>query len=194
MSKSITNDEKLKQNLKDQLSRLMNELVDLDECKDDFEEEEYNQARVDVLEQIREFEERLKKIVAGNLSVIDDLTAVLLATRAAVGQSFKTPTVIKMFAGREVEQLRARLVAIERDLKLDASSFEKKKQEKVEILSALQALKVPLSQQELGFLKEHSKLDGFAGSGCEFVQASQKIVGEKAVSLAAHEIQNSMKS
>lgn len=60
---------------------MVNIIIFLRYLRDDFEEEEYNQARVDVLEQIREFEERLKKIVAGNLSVIDDLTAVLLVCK-----------------------------------------------------------------------------------------------------------------
>lgn len=60
-----------------------------------------------------------------------------------------------MFAGREVEQLRARLVAIERDLKLDASSFEKKKQEKVSEFCGVHPSDVRVYLKILTFLVIH---------------------------------------
>jgi hypothetical protein len=54
----------------------------------------------------REFEASLAKMTSGDLSLMDSLASVRLAIRAAISDAFKTPDVIKLFAEKQVEQIR----------------------------------------------------------------------------------------
>ena len=108
----------LKRNAEDQLDRLVRELSDLEECKDELEPAEYEEARQDALDQLKEFEASLEKMMMGNMRLVDDMTAMRLAIRAAISQAFKTPEVIRMFASRRPKDLRQKLAEVERDLKV----------------------------------------------------------------------------
>jgi hypothetical protein len=62
------------------------------------------------------------------------------AIQAAVSKAFKTPEVIKLFAKKQPGQLRQRLIALQRDVKLGKVSQETYTQQAVEILAALRKL------------------------------------------------------
>ncbi|KAI5749524.1 hypothetical protein M8J76_008030 [Diaphorina citri] len=113
---------KLKQNLEDQLKRLVHQLADLEECKDDLDGDEYENSRQDTLEQLKEFDARLTKMTSGNITVDDEIAQLQRTTQAAISEAFKTPAVIKMFANKEPELLRERLNQIDRDIKLGKTS------------------------------------------------------------------------
>ena len=72
----------------------------------------------DTLTQLTEFQESLKQMTAGNMSLQSAFEATRQAVRAAISQAFKTPEVIRLFAKREPVQLRKRLANIDRDAKL----------------------------------------------------------------------------
>ncbi|GFR73059.1 protein LZIC-like [Elysia marginata] len=72
---------KLKQNLEEQLDRLMQQLSDLEECKDDLEPEEYEETKSETVEQLKEFQENLGKMLQGNLSLVDELNSMQLISR-----------------------------------------------------------------------------------------------------------------
>ena len=50
----------------------------------------------------RDFEISLAKMESGDLSVMDSLSSVRNAIRAAISEAFKTPDVIRLFAEKQV--------------------------------------------------------------------------------------------
>ena len=65
----------LKNNLHAQLDRLLEQLTDLDQTKDDMEADEYKEARQDTVDQLEDFSKSLEKMKSGEggLSLIDEL-------------------------------------------------------------------------------------------------------------------------
>merc|ERR1719494_1688983 len=139
-SRGKSETEKLKHNLEEQLDRLLNQLKDLEECREDLDDDEYEETKQETLEQMQEFEETLKKMVAGNMSLVDQLNGMQLAIQAAISEAFKTPEVIRMFAKKQPGQLRQRLAEMDRDLKTGHISQSLYTQQAVEILTALRKL------------------------------------------------------
>ncbi|KAG8224375.1 hypothetical protein J437_LFUL005196 [Ladona fulva] len=171
--------EKLKQNLESQLDRLVQQLSDLEACKDEMTSEEYEESREETIEQLKEFNESLSKIISGDMTLVDHLSAMQLATQAAISAAFKTPSVIKMFAAGQPSQLRQRLAEVERDMKLGKQAPTDLNTEKAEILNALRQLGETLKPAELQFLQLHSVMK------TEFVSvADDTDSGEKALAMA----------
>lgn len=100
---------KLRQNMEEQLDRLMQQLADLEECREDLDDEEYEETKKETLEQLNEFNDSLKKIMSGDMTLVDELSGMQLAIQAAISQAFKTPEVIRLFAKKQPGQLRTRL-------------------------------------------------------------------------------------
>uniref|UniRef100_A0A672M477 Protein LZIC-like n=1 Tax=Sinocyclocheilus grahami TaxID=75366 RepID=A0A672M477_SINGR len=108
-SRGTSETSKLRQNMEEQLDRLMQQLQDLEECREELEEEEYEETKKETLEQLSEFNESLKKLMSGNMTLVDELGGMQLAIQAAISQAFKTPEVIRLFAKKQPGQLRTRL-------------------------------------------------------------------------------------
>lgn len=104
MSHGSQETSKLKTNVEDQLNRLMTQLSDLESMKGDLEPAEYEQTKRDTVEQLAEFEASLKKMMAGNMTLVTELGAYQLALQAAVRGAFKSPEVVKMFAKKQPGQ------------------------------------------------------------------------------------------
>lgn len=189
-SKGQVETQKLKQNLEEQLERLVQQLSDIEESKNDLDPEEYEESKTDTLEQLQELNQSLSKLLCGDMTLVDQLSSMQLATQAAISAAFQTPAVIRMFARREPQQLRDRLIVIERDMKLGKMEEKVAVREKVEILSALRHLSEKLSQSELQFLNEHAdSKQKMLQQGCKFVQVTEELgVGDKALSLASNEV------
>jgi hypothetical protein len=148
--------ELLRITIEDQLKRLLTQLQDLDELKEEFEEGEWQSTREETLQQLREFEEFLKQSIHGDMTLVNEFGAAQLAIQAAISEAFKTPEVIRMFANKQPDQLRNRLAVVQRELKLKHISKERFNQEAVEILIALKRLGTELSEEEKQFLEKMS--------------------------------------
>ena len=48
----------------------------------------------------------------GDMTLMDELSAMKLAVRAAISEAFKTPEVIQMFASRRPGDLRQKLIEV----------------------------------------------------------------------------------
>ncbi|XP_071946224.1 protein LZIC-like [Antedon mediterranea] len=155
-SRGKSETDRLQQNLEEQLDRLMAQLQDLEECKDDLDEDEYEETKQETLEQLKEFKESLTKMAEGNMTLVDNINGIQLAIQAAISQAFKTPEVIKLFAKKQPGQLRQRLAEIDRDVKIGKLSSEVHVQQKLEILTALKKLGDKLQPAEIGFLSANS--------------------------------------
>mmetsp|Transcript_5464 Transcript_5464/g.5949 ORF Transcript_5464/g.5949 Transcript_5464/m.5949 type:complete len:189 (-) Transcript_5464:32-598(-) len=152
---SHTGTAKLKQNLLDQLERLLQQKADLDESKDELDDDEYEEMLSDTMEQLKDFSEQLEKMISGDMTLVSELGAMRMALQATVSDAFKTTAVIKLFAKREPGQLRNRLAALQRDQKLGKLSGDAYQQQAVEILAALKKLGEKLTTQEQAYLSSH---------------------------------------
>uniref|UniRef100_A0A3B5PUR7 Leucine zipper and CTNNBIP1 domain containing n=1 Tax=Xiphophorus maculatus TaxID=8083 RepID=A0A3B5PUR7_XIPMA len=147
---------KLKQNMEEQLDRLMQQLQDLEECREDLDEEEYEETKKETLEQLEEFNDSLKKIMTGDMTLVDELSGMQLAIQAAISQAFKTPEVIRLFAKKQPGQLRTRLAEMDRDMMVGKMSRDVHTQQKMEILTALRKLGEKLTPEDDTFLAENA--------------------------------------
>ena len=191
-------DERLRDSLQAQLHRLMEQLDDLNSLRDgplsvllrntgggekvpggdvDDEsnvvesEDEYKLMEEETLEQLGAFTEQLERMTREDVKLEDELGAMKMAIRAAIADAFKTPEVIRMFALQQPGQLRERLQAVQRDMKLDGGGGggggrdrkKRQQQEVVEILMALRKLGEKLHEEEMDFLRRHKtkKMEDF---------------------------------
>ena len=185
-------DERLRDSLQAQLHRLMEQLDDLNSLRDgplsallrsagageraagaDGEEgeegeDEYKLMEEETLEQLGAFTAQLERMTREDVKLEDELGAMKMAIRAAIADAFKTPEVIRMFALQQPGQLRERLHAVQRDMKLDAGAGggdrrKRQQQEVVEILMALRRLGERLHEDEMDFLRRHKtkKMEDF---------------------------------
>lgn len=76
--------DKLKQNVQEQLQRLLQQLSDLKEEAASFSPEEYAEIEKETLDQLRDFQESLKKMTEGDLTLADELSSVKLVCAARI--------------------------------------------------------------------------------------------------------------
>lgn len=150
----------------------MQQLSDLEDAKDDMDKEEYDSAKAETMEQLKEFEVSLSKMVSGDMSLVDELGSVQLAIQSAVRQAFKSPEVVKMFAKKENSALRSRLSALDEDFRRKKIDAEVHAELVGEILVALDKLGEPLSPSEQDLLERHTKNMSSYTSASETVGAS----------------------
>jgi len=158
-SRGVNETEKLRKNLSDQLDRLMAQLQDLEDSKEELDAEEYSETRAETLDQLREFQQRLARLSAGDLSLVDQFSATQLAIQAAVTEAFRTPEIIGLFARRQPEALRQRLTQLARDHRLGKLADDAFTQQRLEILSALKKLGESLSTDEVQFMSTNTTDD-----------------------------------
>lgn len=145
---------KLRERLEEQLDRLVAQLSDLEECRAELDADEYEETKADTLEQMREFQQSLARIVSGDMTLVDQLSGVQLAIQAAISEAFRTPEVIRMFARRQPDQLRERLGQLEREAK--TGRLADVAPQKLEILAALRKLGARLLPEEELYLEAHA--------------------------------------
>lgn len=79
-----TETNRLKQNVEDQLNRLLQQLEDLKSEKDNMDESEYNEMWNDTMQQLKEFQASLKKMMAGDMTLVDSLSNVQLVWKLKI--------------------------------------------------------------------------------------------------------------
>lgn len=151
--------QRLKANIEDQLNRLLTQLQDIEDNRDDFDDEnEYQENRNDTIQQMKEFEVSLHKMKEGNMTLVDDIGRYQLAIQDAIRTAFKSPEVMKMFAKRENGALRTRLNSIQQDHRLGKLSSDDYLMMSAEIIGALEKLGEPLEPHEKSLLENVSPL------------------------------------
>eukprot|EP01117_Protostelium_nocturnum_P002657 TRINITY_DN1345_c0_g1_i1.p1 TRINITY_DN1345_c0_g1~~TRINITY_DN1345_c0_g1_i1.p1 ORF type:complete len:204 (-),score=91.67 TRINITY_DN1345_c0_g1_i1:46-621(-) len=142
---------KLQANIEEQLNRLLTQLKDIEEFKED-DPEEYESSKADTIQQLKEFQANLQKMMQGNMTLVDAFGGVQLAIQAAVSSAFKTPEVIKLFAKKDNSSLRQHLSSLQTQQKLGKISKDAYTQQAIEILTALKKLGEDLTPEEDNFL------------------------------------------
>jgi hypothetical protein len=175
MSHGAAETEKLKANIQDQLSRLLQQLQDLEELRDELEDDEYEETRRDTLEQMEEFDVQLKRHLDGDMTLVSELGQLKLALQAAIKNAFQTPEVIRSFAAREPAALRARLAKLTQEHRLGRLAESAFKSQAVETIVALKRLGEELTADEKAFL------DNASGDVRARFEAADVAIGEAAV-------------
>ena len=177
---------RLKEMVERQLQRLLCQLKDLDELKDSLTEEEIRETRSETMEELNEFRDNLDRMMAGDMTLMDELGALRLATMAAINEAFKTPDIIRMFSTRQTEELRESLEKLKEHRHLGKISVAAYEEKAMEILTALKSLNEPLSDEEAAFLAKQMqhRFSGFQESSNSVNKAQQESLisklGEKA--------------
>lgn len=170
----------LKANINDQLNRLLTQLEDLEELRDEFTDEEYEQEKAETLAQLREFQAFLDRAVSGNLTLVDEFGAAQLAIQAAISQAFNTPEVIRLFATRNTNELRRKLAQLKADLENNIISRDMFNRQAMDVLTALKRMNEPISEADEQFLASMGgarMLEGVAVGGAdssEIIAAASK--------------------
>ncbi|XP_065164655.1 protein LZIC-like [Atheta coriaria] len=164
--------ELLKKNMESQLDRLIEQLKDLEEAKDELDAEEYEEARQDTLDQLQEFNDSLAKLAKGDISLVNTMGAMQLAIQSAISGAFNTNEVIKLFGKMEPQQLKEKLTGLEAEYKLNKITKEAFDKLKVEILIVLRQLGEELSVGQLCFLDEYTN-NANNLSNVEFVEVNE---------------------
>jgi len=171
--------ERLQKNVEDQLNRLLQQLQDLDENKEDLEEGEYESSRADTLEQMKEFEATLNKLVSGDVSLVSQLDSMRMAVHAYISGACRDPNITRMYASKSISGLRNKLASLDQDLKLGRIPSDVHQALAVEVVLALERLGEALSPAESGIIdKQRRNLDGYAA-------ADEGSVGSHIVAAAA---------
>lgn len=154
--------ERLQKNVEEQMNRLIQQLSDLDEMRDDMDELEYNSSRADTLEQMKEFEATLNKLVAGDVSLVSKLDAMRNAVHSYISGACRDPSITRLFASKSTSGLRSKLASLEQDLKLNRIPQDAFNSLAVEVVVALEKLGEVLSPNEQNLIERARRnLDGF---------------------------------
>ena len=124
-------------------------------------------------------------MISGDMTLVDELGAVQLATQSAISAAFKTPAVMRMFGKREPAQLRERLASIEREFRLGKLSKDVSERQRCEILNALKQLGEKLEPGELELI-ERLALGSIDANFVPVNDSPEK--GEIALAIASREV------
>jgi hypothetical protein len=78
MSRGKEETEKLQKNVELQLARLLTQLQDCEDLRDALDEEEYESTKRETMEQLKEFQISLQKMMSGDNTLVDRLGSVQL--------------------------------------------------------------------------------------------------------------------
>ena len=145
----------LRANVQAQLDRLLSQLEDLEELRDELSAEEYASTKAETLGGLRDFQASLAKMASGSMTLQSELETTRLAVQAAVSSAFSTPEVIRLFAAKQPAALRRRLAEAQRDAKLGKTGADAADAVAADILLALAKLGEPLSAAEEEMLTKH---------------------------------------
>eukprot|EP01039_Chlorochromonas_danica_P008288 gene8288-9138_t len=157
----------LKENIEDQLKRLLTQLADVEQMKDELDEEEYQTTRKETIEQLEEFEQSLKKMLTGNMTLIDQVNAAQLAIQTAI-RNADSAEILKMFVKKENGSLRTKLSQLESDHRLGRITRDIYETQAADIIGLLDKLKEPLTPAERQLLEKNRKdLDNYESANVE---------------------------
>lgn len=67
---------RLRANAEEQVTRLLTQLSDLEEYRDELDDDEYEEMRADTLTQLEEFKASLARMVAGDVTLLNELESI----------------------------------------------------------------------------------------------------------------------
>ena len=105
------------------------------------------------MEQLKEFEFSLNKMMSGDISLVNHFGSIQLAIQSAI-RNTASPEILQMFMKRETGSLRSRLASLDSDFKLGRIQRDAYTSAVGEILKLLDKLNEPLSSTEQELLNK----------------------------------------
>ena len=168
----------LKKNINDQLERLLSQLSDLEEIKNDdsFSPEEYSELKADTLKQISEFESFLQRQAKGDL-VLSQISEAQQRIEDAKSKAFGVQDLKQKFQGHEAETIREQIGQV----KIEASNAKITKiqfsQQLLALLFSLEKTQTKLTAEEVA-LREQCK-----SSGASQISGGGGLIGDEQVKI-----------
>lgn len=122
-----------------QLHRLIEQLKDLEDCKEELSAEEFDYIKDDALEQVQEFNKSINDYQKKDSSMTNQFTELKGALRQAIGESFNTQDMVDMFGINDAEVLQ-QLIKLEEDYRFNKIDHEAFVNERSQILLKIQDL------------------------------------------------------
>ena len=95
----------------------------------------------------------MNKMMAGNMTLVDQVNAAQLAIQTAIRKA-ASPEILQMFIKKENGAMRSRLSSLEQDLRLGRISQAVYEAQAGEIIALLEKLKEPLAPHERELLNK----------------------------------------
>ncbi|XP_055325010.1 protein LZIC-like [Sitodiplosis mosellana] len=139
-------------NLENQLQRLVQQSADLEECKNDLTEEEYESMKDETLEQIKEFTGTLDRLNKGDVTLNSKISSMRDVIRKAIANSFNTLEMIRIAGDQSLNEQANRLASLEESYQLKKISTDEYNNKKREVLLQLVDFGYTLSLADKKFL------------------------------------------
>lgn len=136
------------------MHRLLTQLRDLDDMREDLSPEEYTSSKADTLQQMEDFQKTLEKLVAGDVTLVSQFGAMQLAVREAILGGSDRGGIQRLFANKSTSGLRSKLASLEQDLKLNRIQADAFASLATDIIVSLERLGEALSQGEQELLEK----------------------------------------
>ncbi|KJH47729.1 hypothetical protein DICVIV_06196 [Dictyocaulus viviparus] len=149
-------DAMLVENLQRQLDRLMNQLSDIEEEKPNLDIQEYEEMKLETMDELRDLGRSLEKMTGGDISSTDSLTATRY--KSCYQSNIKDPFSVGSIREKASDSVEAEvdivMFLLNNDFGMQKISEKKFRSLKLEILTALVNLDEELLDEEKMFLHE----------------------------------------
>ena len=109
-------------NLQDQMNRLVSQLNDLEEMREDLDDAVYEEGKAEALAEMRDFENSIAKMKSEHVSLVGEFERVQLAIQSTIKSTCKTAEVIEGVAKNQPAVLRTKMPQVIRDHKMGKMS------------------------------------------------------------------------
>lgn len=151
---------KLRINIENQLERLMTQLNDLEDMREELDEEEYNTTKQETLDQLKEFQNSLEKSKDGSMSLVDTIGSIQLKIQETISSAVQATDASSKFVNKGAcSSLRGKLEILENEYKMKKitpSTY------KIDLLGILKQIELAdtLNDHEKGLLSFAKNVDG----------------------------------
>ncbi|CAD8136652.1 unnamed protein product [Paramecium pentaurelia] len=154
-------DKKILENIEQQLKRLLEQLKDLEEYKNELDPEEYKQMKNDTLQELEIFQTKLQEIEQGDLTLKNAIQQQQEQLRAAIKNSFNAEEIKHLMSSSQGTQIREKIKKLDQDHTLQRINQAQYVKETLNCLNQLQDIGIPFTQQEINFINSNTGKDNF---------------------------------
>mmetsp|Transcript_13421 Transcript_13421/g.15376 ORF Transcript_13421/g.15376 Transcript_13421/m.15376 type:complete len:181 (+) Transcript_13421:27-569(+) len=169
-------DSQLLDNIEKQTKRLIQQLQEIEELKDELDAEEYQSSKEDTVKQLREFQQMLEN--AKDLTLMSKVDKQKQEIENAIKSSFNQDKLKETLSSGEVTGIRDRIKKLDQDFTLKRMKQADYITETLKLINQLEALKIQLSPDEKGFLDKYTGSENFVDADKEKKDVKDELITE----------------
>ncbi|KAM3130680.1 hypothetical protein pb186bvf_017188 [Paramecium bursaria] len=177
---------KLLDNINQQSKRLLEQLKDLEEYKNELEPEEYQSMKNDTALQLQDFQKMLLNLQSGDLQLKTAIQQQQDLIKEAVKQSFNADEIRNLMQNSQTTNIRERIKQLDQSQQLGKISKQQQIKDTLQLINQLSDLGIPLQQNEKDFLQQNTGKDNF-------VQNEGDLKGNQLLKTANQQLENQLK-